>query len=52
LKKCEKLFQNIVFWFVFLSNTANTSVFGWFALRAGSKQIEENIGIDHIFQAT
>ena len=44
LKKCEKLLENIVF-FCMLScqNTANTSVFGWFALRPGSKKMKKTV---------
>ena len=40
--ECENLFQNMVF-FCMLScqNTASTSVFGWFALGAGSHTSEE-----------
>ena len=49
---CDKLFQNIVF-FCMLScqNTVNTGVFGWFALRTGSKNSEENRGICGTFKA-
>ena len=44
LKKCEKLFQNIVF-FGMLScqNTVNTTVFGWFALRSGSENMKKTV---------
>ena len=44
LKKCEKLFQNIVF-FCMLScqNTVNTTVFGWFALRTGSENMKKPV---------
>ena len=44
LKNSEKLFQNIVF-FGMLScqNTVNTSVFGWFALRTGSKKLKKTV---------
>ena len=45
LKKCEKLFQNIVVCMLSCENAANTGVFGWFALRVGSKKNEENTGI-------
>ena len=44
LKKCEKLFQNIVF-FCMLScqNSVNTTVFGWFALRTGSENMKKTV---------
>ena len=44
LKKCEKLFQNIVF-FCMLScqNIVNTTVFGWFALRTGSENMKKTV---------
>ena len=44
-RTCEKLFQNIDVFFCILScqNIASTSVFGCFALGAGSR--EENTGI-------
>ena len=44
LKKCEKLFQNIVF-FCMLScqNTVNTTAFGWFALRTGSENMKKTV---------
>ena len=44
LKNCEQSFQNIVF-FCMLScqNTVNTSVFGWFALRTGSKEMKKTL---------
>ena len=43
---CEKLFQNIViFCILSCQNTADTNVFGWFALGAGSHTSEENTGI-------
>ena len=50
--ECENLFQNIVF-FCMLScqNTASTSVFGWFALGAGSHTSEENTGIHDTLKA-
>ena len=45
-QKCEKVFQSIVFvCMLSCQNTANTSVFGWFALGAGSHTTEENTGI-------
>ena len=52
LKICGKLLENVVF-FCMLScqNTVNTSVFGWFALRTGSKKNEENHGICGTFKA-
>ena len=44
LKKCEKLFQNIVF-FCMLScqNTVDTTVIGWFALRTGSENMKKTV---------
>ena len=44
LKICGKLLENVVF-FCMLScqNTVNTSVFGWFALRTGSKKMKKNV---------
>ena len=44
LKKSEKLFQNIVFFrMVSCQNIVNTTVFGWFALRAGSKNMKKTV---------
>ena len=37
------------FYIVSCQNTANTSVFGWFALGAGSHTSEENTGIYETF---
>ena len=44
LKKCEKLFQNIVF-FCMLScqNTVDTTVIFWFALRTGSENMKKTV---------
>ena len=45
-KKCEKLFQNMVcFTCLSCQDTANTSLFGWFAMGAGSNKSEENTSI-------
>ena len=50
LEKCDILLPNMVVFYIFvLSDTANTSVFGWFDLRAGSNKREENTGIYHTF---
>ena len=44
LKKCEKLFQNIVFFGVLsCQNTVNTTVFGWFALRTGREDMKKTV---------
>ena len=44
LKKCEKLFQNIVFFCVLsCQNTVNTTVFGWFALRTGRENMKKTV---------
>ena len=55
LKKCKKLFQNIVFlcFFCMLScqSTVNTTVFGWFALRTGSENMKKKRGISGTFKA-
>ena len=38
----KKMFQSIVFFgMLFFQNIANTSVFGWFALRVGSKKMKK-----------
>ena len=44
LKKCEKLFQNIVFFCVLsCQNTVNTTVFGWFGLRTGNEYMKKTV---------
>ena len=44
LKNCEKLLQNIVFFFMLsCQNTVNTSVFGWFALRTENKKMKKTV---------
>ncbi len=50
MKKSDKLFQNIVlFCMLSCQNSANTRVFGWFALGAGSHTGEDNTGIYDTF---
>ena len=44
LKKCEKLFQNIVcFCMLSCQDTVNTIVFGWFSLRTGSENMKKTV---------
>ena len=43
MKNCFKI--SIFFCILYCQNIANTSVFGWFALVAGSHTSEENTGI-------
>ena len=50
LKKCKELLQNIVYLKdSSCQNPAKTSVFGWFALGAGSQESEENTGFQDSF---
>ena len=50
LKNCEKLFQNIVFvCMLSCQNTVNTGVFGWFALRTGSKKMKKTVSAFYAF---
>ena len=51
LKKCEKVASkhHLFYYMVSCQNTANTIVFGWFALGARSYKSEENTGICNAF---
>ena len=43
LKKCEKCFKTLFFCMLSCQNTVNTIVFGWFALRTGSKTMNKTM---------